>query len=155
MPQPGRTSAEAQRKTGKTLNISGFSERMESLQRIAFASVPSGRKGLPEEGDCGKGDWEEVLLYFGMLRRFLFLFVFLALFAVLASAAAMAWLVMYAPGARIGQDNIEKILAVESPVFYSDGVHKVGVFFEEAHRQYVTYDRIPPPFVKEIGRAHV
>ncbi len=93
------------------------------------------------------------MLYFGMLRGFRFLFVFLALFIVLAAAAAMAWLVIYAPGARIGQDNIEKILAVESPVFYSDGVHKVGVFFEEAHRQYVNYDRIPPSFVKALVAA--
>ena len=135
MPLAEMTLVIAQRKTGKTLNISGFSETMKNL---------------------GSGEWEVgsgVLFYFGMLRGFRFMGVFFVLFAVLAGAAAMAWLVIYAPGSEISQDNIEKILAVESPVYYSDGAHKVGVFFEEAHRQYVAYNRIPPAFVKALVAA--
>ena len=54
------------------------------------------------------------------------------------------------PGQQIRQSNIEKILAVESPVFYRDGVQKIGVFFETAHRQYIPYERIPKDFVNSI-----
>lgn len=60
------------------------------------------------------------------------------------------WLVVFAPGEDIRQSSIDKILAVESPVMYSGGKEKIGVFFETAHRQYVPYDRIPRDFINCI-----
>ncbi|MDA8164908.1 MAG: transglycosylase domain-containing protein [Desulfobacteraceae bacterium] len=76
----------------------------------------------------------------------------LALLA-LGGVAAFYWLVVIHPGEEIRQENIEAILARESPVFYRDGVNRVGVFFEEAHRQYVPYEKIPPAFVNAIIAA--
>ena len=63
------------------------------------------------------------------------------------------WLVILNPGDEISQSNIEKILAMESPVYYRNGKDKIGVFFEVAHRQYVPYENIPPHFVKSIVAA--
>ena len=36
---------------------------------------------------------------------------------------------------------------MESPVYYNDGQNKIGVFFQEAHRQYIQYEEIPKDFV--------
>lgn len=60
------------------------------------------------------------------------------------------WLVVVDPGEQIRQGNIEKILSVETPVYYSGGQEKVGVFFEDAHRQYIPYPRIPKDFVNSL-----
>lgn len=60
------------------------------------------------------------------------------------------WLVILDPGEQIRQGNIEKILSVETPVYYSGGQEKVGVFFEEAHRQYLPYAQIPKNFVNSL-----
>ncbi len=68
-------------------------------------------------------------------------------------AASLAWLVVFSPGDQIKQGNIEKLLAVESPVFFSDGTTKIGVFFEKSHRQYTPFNRIPDYFVQAIVAA--
>lgn len=60
------------------------------------------------------------------------------------------WLVIIDPGEQIRQGNIEKILSVETPVYYSGGQEKVGVFFEDAHRQYIPYPQIPKDFVNSL-----
>ncbi len=57
------------------------------------------------------------------------------------------WLVVAEPGDEIQIENIQKILGKESQVFYSDGKTKLGVFFDTAHRQYVSYEDIPKNFV--------
>ncbi len=62
-------------------------------------------------------------------------------------------LVVFGSGDDISQANIEKILAVESPVYYADGISKVGVFFESAHRQYIPFQKIPRDFVNAIVSA--
>jgi len=84
----------------------------------------------------------------------------LAVLAIASIAAASLLLtiffyamVVFGSGDEISQGNIEKILAVESPVYYADGVSKVGVFFESAHRQYVPYQKIPTDFVNAITSA--
>lgn len=73
--------------------------------------------------------------------------------ASLLAGGALVWLVVFAPGSVISQGSIEKILAVESPVYYSDGHSRIGVFFEETHRQYVPYAQIPKSFVSAIVAA--
>ncbi len=69
------------------------------------------------------------------------------------SGAVLYWLIVVVPGPAIRPENIREILAVESPVFYRDGKHKIGVFFRDQHRQYVPYERIPPAFVNAIVAA--
>lgn len=70
--------------------------------------------------------------------------------ASLAGFCLFYWLVVFAPGEDVRQSSIEKILAVESPVMYSGGKDKIGVFFETSHRQYVPYDKIPRDFINSI-----
>jgi membrane peptidoglycan carboxypeptidase len=62
----------------------------------------------------------------------------------------LVWFVIFNPGEEIRQNNIENILAMESPVFYNDGRSKIGVFFKDAHRQYVHYHAIPKDFVNAL-----
>lgn len=88
-----------------------------------------------------------------MLKRFFLLSVALFCLLALAGSATVAWLVVSAPDGGIDEGNIEKILAVESPVYYRDGHDTIGVFFEETHRQYVPYDKIPKAFVNAIVAA--
>jgi len=88
-----------------------------------------------------------------MLKK---LFYFIAASAGLIIAATVFvyfWLVVFHPGAAIKQNNIEKILSMESPVYYQDGQNKIGVFFQDAHRQYIRYDEIPHDFVNAIVAA--
>jgi membrane peptidoglycan carboxypeptidase len=88
-----------------------------------------------------------------MNKKNIFLSAVLACLAVIAAVAAFMWLVVYFPGEAIRQENIEKNLSMESPVFYRDGVTKIGVFFQDAHRQYVPYDQLPQFFVNAIVAA--
>ncbi len=62
----------------------------------------------------------------------------------------MYYLVVLQPGDEIDIDNIQSILGKESPVLYSDGVTSLGVFFDDAHRQYVTWEQIPESFVNAL-----
>jgi penicillin-binding protein 1A len=88
-----------------------------------------------------------------MLKKIFLSLAILLLFGSLLLGAGFAWLVIISPGEEIRRDNIEKILAIESPVFYRDGIRRVGVFFEQAHRQYVPFQRIPPEFVQALVAA--
>jgi len=88
-----------------------------------------------------------------MLKRILLIIsAFTALFAV-TGIIAFFWLVVFSPGEEINQSNIEKILSMESPVYYNDGQNKIGVFFQEAHRQYIHYEEIPKDFINAIIAA--
>lgn len=60
------------------------------------------------------------------------------------------WFVVVDYGEEIGIENIHKILGKESHVFYNDGETKLGVFFDNAHRQYVKFDDIPNYFVNAL-----
>ena len=85
-----------------------------------------------------------------MLKKLLFLIAGLVGAVILAAFGAFFWLVVFNPGDEILQGNIEKILSMESPVYYSDGKNKIGVFFKDAHRQYIRYDEIPINFINAI-----
>ncbi len=74
----------------------------------------------------------------------------LAALVIFSLGGCYYWYVVAHPGKAIEQGSIDKILAMESPVFYNDGVAKIGVFFQESHRQYVPYKRIPNDFVNAI-----
>jgi membrane peptidoglycan carboxypeptidase len=92
-----------------------------------------------------------------MILRFLKrLFVLIFLLCVLAAAGAgggLYWLVVVDPGHEIELSYIESILGRESPVFYRDGKEKIGVLFQDAHRQYLPYRNIPKGFVNAIIAA--
>ncbi|MEN8257419.1 MAG: transglycosylase domain-containing protein [Thermodesulfobacteriota bacterium] len=70
--------------------------------------------------------------------------------SIIAAVSGYYWFVMREPGEAISQGSIENILTMESPVYYSDGSAKIGVFFEEAHRQYLSYQQVPKDFVHAI-----
>jgi membrane peptidoglycan carboxypeptidase len=90
-----------------------------------------------------------------MLKKLLYgITAFIGL-ATAGAVLAFFWLVVFYPGEEIQQKNIEKILSMESPVYYSGGRDKIGVFFKEAHRQYIQYDAIPQDFINAIVAAEV
>lgn len=68
----------------------------------------------------------------------------------LVVAGGLYWTIVLEPGEEIKIDNIRQILGKESQVFYSDGKTRLGVFFDNAHRQYVPYDEIPGVFVNAL-----
>jgi membrane peptidoglycan carboxypeptidase len=85
-----------------------------------------------------------------MRKKFILLIAGFALLIILAGFGTFFWLVVFNPGDEILQENIEKILSMESPVYYSDGENKIGVFFKDAHRQYISYEEIPQNFINAI-----
>lgn len=80
--------------------------------------------------------------------------IILTVFCIFAGAAALTggyyYLVVLHPGEEIQAEYIKGLLARESNVYYSDGVTKLGVFFDSAHRQYVDYENIPKNFVNAL-----
>lgn len=85
-----------------------------------------------------------------MLKKLFYVF---AILSVIAGTVLSWWvyrLVVLEPGEAIRPENIRKILSKESEVYYSDGVTKLGVFFDTAHRQYVTFEEIPKTFVNAL-----
>ncbi len=88
---------------------------------------------------------------FGIALKKLFLLVtVICLITIAAVTTKIYQLVVLEPGDEIKIENIHEILAKESPVFYSDGQTKLGVFFDTAHRQYVSYSDIPKNFVNAM-----
>ncbi len=91
-----------------------------------------------------------------MLRFIKTLVILCCLLALLMTAGvgmALYWLVVVNPGPEIELSHIEGILGRESPVFYRDGEEKIGVLFQDAHRQYLPYYLIPKEFVNAIVAA--
>ncbi|ADH86381.1 transglycosylase domain-containing protein [Desulfurivibrio alkaliphilus] len=88
-----------------------------------------------------------------MLKKIFYTSLLGGVTSLLLIAATLFWLVVISPGEEISRENIEKILAMESPVYYRDGARRVGVFFEQAHRQYVHFEQIPESFVHAIVAA--
>ncbi len=70
-----------------------------------------------------------------------------------AIAGSLYYLVVVEPGEEIQRENIKLILGKESGVFYSDGVTRLGVFFDTAHRKYVHYSEIPTDFINALIAA--
>ncbi|MFH1216547.1 MAG: transglycosylase domain-containing protein [Pseudomonadota bacterium] len=88
-----------------------------------------------------------------MVKKILYIFLAVSFLAALAVVGLFQWLVVISPGESIRQENIERKLAMESPVYYADGVTKIGVFFQDAHRQYLFYNDLPENFIKAIVAA--
>ncbi|PIE55744.1 MAG: glycosyl transferase family 51 [Desulfobulbus propionicus] len=91
-----------------------------------------------------------------MVRFFKYLFFLLltlTLLAAVATGAGLYYLVVLHPGEEISEEYIASILGRESPVYYADGQRKMGVLFQDYHRQYITYARIPKDFINAIVAA--
>jgi penicillin-binding protein 1A len=54
------------------------------------------------------------------------------------------------PGEHLSREHILAVISEESPVYYSDGTTRLGVFFAQEHREYVPYDAIPEACVQAI-----
>jgi penicillin-binding protein 1A len=87
------------------------------------------------------------------MKRLISFFLTIIVLICAGGAGALYWLVVLHPGQEIEPDNIRRILGKESPVLYSDGETRLGVFFDEAHRQYVSFNRIPKDFVNALVAA--
>lgn len=85
-----------------------------------------------------------------MLKKLLIIFSVLCVIAAAALSGWVYWLVAVEPGDAIRPENIRQILGKESHVYYSDGTTKLGVFFDTAHRQYVTFGEIPQTFINAL-----
>lgn len=88
-----------------------------------------------------------------MFKRIVYYAIIPCCLLIGAAAALLVWLVIWSPGEDIRQENIEELLAMETPVYYRDGQQKVGVFFEQAHRQYISFDKIPKAIVNGMIAA--
>jgi len=85
-----------------------------------------------------------------MLKKIFLFFFTLIVLIILACLWGLYYYVELHPGKEISRANIQSILGKESPVLYSDGLTPLGVFFDNAHRQYVTWDQIPETFVNAL-----
>ncbi|HID02206.1 MAG TPA: glycosyl transferase family 51, partial [Desulfobacterales bacterium] len=85
-----------------------------------------------------------------MLKKIFLFFFTLIVLILLACFVGLYYYVELHPGKEISLANIQSILGKESPVLYSDGLTPLGVFFDNAHRQYVTWDQIPKTFVNAL-----
>ena len=76
----------------------------------------------------------------------------LALMLLCGGVATWAYqkYVVHNPGPAFQRDALLAIIAQESPVYYRDGVTPMGVFFDQEHRSYVPYDRLPEDWVHAI-----
>ncbi len=89
-----------------------------------------------------------------MIKRIalkLLLFFFLLVIAV--GVGGGLWLyqqIVKEPGEEIKLSYIQGILGRESQVFYRDGKTPLGVFFDTAHRQYISFTEIPENFVNAL-----
>lgn len=85
-----------------------------------------------------------------ILKYLVVSFLTLSILICLAVWGVLHYTVVLHPGEEIALSNIQSILGKESPVLYSDGRTSLGVFFDDAHRQYVSYEQIPQSFVNAL-----
>ncbi len=79
--------------------------------------------------------------------------LFVAVLATAGGVGILYHLVVKAPCPEMDEAYIESILGRESPVYYRNGEEKIGVLFQDYHRQYLYYDQIPGKFVNAIVAA--
>jgi penicillin-binding protein 1A len=85
-----------------------------------------------------------------MIKKLFYILFVTLLLVCLSAAGGLYWVVVMEPGEEISQENIRRILGKESPVFYNDGTSPLGVFFADAHRQYIEYKDIPKSFIDAL-----
>lgn len=88
-----------------------------------------------------------------MLKKLFFTLFGLAFISAAAVVGGIYYLVVVEPGPEIQIENIRSILGKESHVYYNDGRTRLGAFFDQNHRQYVKYDKIPVDFINALVAA--
>lgn len=88
-----------------------------------------------------------------MLKKLFFSLIGLGFLSVASVIGVIYYLVVVNPGPEIKIDNIRSILGKESHVLYNDGRTRLGAFFDQNHRQYVKYEKIPVDFVNALVAA--
>ncbi|PIE64970.1 MAG: glycosyl transferase family 51 [Desulfobacterales bacterium] len=88
-----------------------------------------------------------------MIKKLFITFFIFGLLSAAVLGGFLYWTVVLEPGDEITEENIRGILGKESPVYYHDGVSPLGVFFADAHRQYVEYQQIPASFINALIAA--
>ncbi len=91
-----------------------------------------------------------------MIRFFKFLIKFFLVISLVFSVllgSGLYYLIVVQPGPEIEESYIESILGRESLVLCRDGKEKIGVLFQDTHRQYLPYHQIPKNFVNAIVAA--
>ncbi|WP_041277811.1 hypothetical protein [Desulfotalea psychrophila] len=85
-----------------------------------------------------------------MLKKIIIFTSALCIISSVLAASTLYWFVAINPGDAIRESNIKQILGKQSNVYYSDGTTRLGVFFDQTHRQYVQYVDIPQNFVNAL-----
>lgn len=85
-----------------------------------------------------------------LLLRLLQLTALLAVVGGVVGTWAYRKYVLNDPGPAFERAAILEIIAQESPVYYRDGVTPMGVFFDQEHRTYVPFERLPEDWVHAI-----
>jgi len=91
--------------------------------------------------------------FFAFIFKLSFFFIVLGLLTAVAGMGGLYYLIVKVPCPEMDETNISSILGQESPVYYQDGQQKIGVLFQDYHRQYLTYEQIPQNFVHAIVSA--
>ncbi len=80
--------------------------------------------------------------------------------STLAAAFSLAWAtyayqthVVEEPGPELVRAHVMSIIAQESPVLYRDGRTRLGVFFDQEHRSYLSFAELPRDYVNAIVAA--
>ncbi len=88
------------------------------------------------------------------MKRWLIRISLTVLALALVGLVAAGWVyrqrVVLDPGEHLSRDYILSVISEESPVYYSDGRARIGVFFAQEHRDYVPFDAIPDSCVDAI-----
>ncbi len=88
------------------------------------------------------------------MKRWLLRLSLTALALGLIGLVVAAWFyrqhVVVEAGEHLSREYIMAVISEESPVYYSDGRTRAGVFFAQEHREYVPYDAIPEACVAAI-----
>jgi penicillin-binding protein 1A len=87
------------------------------------------------------------------LERPLAALLLLVVLALASSCGLVGAMVDVGPGEHLSREAIMRIISEESPVYYRDGKTRIGVFFDQEHRQYVKYEQIPTACVDAIVAA--
>jgi membrane peptidoglycan carboxypeptidase len=90
----------------------------------------------------------------GRFARFVRWVVVVLVLVAVAGAGTLVFLydkhVVKEPGEHLDRAYIHRLISQESPVYYRDGTTKIGVFFDDQHRQYVPFERMPRMFVDAL-----
>src|SRR5690606_8061147 len=116
--------------------------------------IPQGRHQLPARVT------PRFFLIYGLTMSYRkIILIGLALPAIALAVAGVATFTTFrssaarVPAETFTRAGIEKILARESTVLYSDGKTRVGSFFEGTHRNYLPFDSIPKVLVEALISA--